>query len=75
MSSGEFRFVAKVNLLKSVLKQLEPASKAKFPKLIKDLEAVMQLRNKLAHSHLDTSAATIAAGHTDRIRRSYDDTF
>jgi hypothetical protein len=67
LNSGEFTFSAKVNLLKNVLKLRFPATLEKQPTLQKKLTELMEHRNTIAHSHLDTSFETIGKREPNQI--------
>jgi hypothetical protein len=69
LSSGSFTFSAKLKVLKAILKRELRSFGNEHPTLTKDLSDTMELRNKLAHAHLDTSFETIAKkGRRDCVR-------
>jgi hypothetical protein len=52
---ADVNFSQKVNILIKILKAYYPKVEEKYPTLYKDFEKVRKLRNRLAHSQLDTS--------------------
>jgi hypothetical protein len=61
-------FAAKIAILKKVLGLSYADRVASYQELLKGLDSIRRMRNKLAHSMLDSSSEYVARGNPDRVR-------
>jgi hypothetical protein len=67
MDSGDITFSRKTELLITVLERFHPKVLAAYPKLKDRLDKFRRFRNRLAHSHPDTSLDRLSDGKTDEV--------
>ena len=67
MDSGDITFSRKTELLTTVLDRFHPQLLGAHPKLKERLDKFRRFRNRLAHSHPDTSEARLNDGKSDEV--------
>ena len=60
LTGQDFRFSTRISLLEAVLEKLRPDLAKPAESLIKKLDKIRRLRNRLAHSHLNATREEIA---------------
>jgi len=68
MSDPDLKFSTKIQMLEQLLRLRYSDILTQQTDLIDDLDRVRLWRNRLAHSHLDTSGKFLSKGHKDRIQ-------
>src|SRR5882724_11192124 len=65
--ANDMRLSTKAVLLDKVLQHEFPQLRSAYPRLSKRLDALRIFRNRLDHSHIDTSEAALAAKKADEV--------
>jgi hypothetical protein len=74
LNGRDYTFASGIEILEKILDIHYHDLTQRYPKIIGDLNTILQFRNSLTHSMLDTSDGFLAKNYTDRIRLiSYDD--
>ena len=74
LNGRDYTLASGIEILEKILDIHYHDLTQRYPKLIDDLDKIIQFRNCLAHSMLDTSDGFLAKNYMDRIRLiSYDD--
>jgi len=68
LMAPELTFSTKIKILKAILELRYPDLLKEHPKLIGEIKKIKKLRNKLAHSMLDSSEEFLEKRYDDRIR-------
>jgi hypothetical protein len=68
LTGRDATFSGRLEILEKTASRWFPAFVACHPSLFSQLGKIRRLRNRLAHSHLDTSDEFMARGYTDRIQ-------
>lgn len=68
LTGRDATFSGRVDVLEKIAKKWFPEFVANHINLFDGLDKIRRFRNRLAHSHLDTSEAFLAKGYTDRIQ-------
>ena len=65
--ANDMRFSSKAALLDKILEREFPQLRKAYPRLKQRLDSVRRFRNRLAHAHVDTSEAALAARKSDEV--------
>ena len=68
LTGRDATFSGRVDVLRKIAEKWFPEFVANRSDLFDGLDKIRRFRNRLAHSHLDTSEAFLAKGYTDRIQ-------
>jgi hypothetical protein len=68
LTGRDATFSGRLEILEKITKRWFPDFVTSHASLFNQLGKIRRLRNRLAHSHLDTSDAFMAKGYTDRIQ-------
>jgi hypothetical protein len=65
--ANDMRLSSKATLLDKILEREFPQLRKTYPRLKQRLDSLRAFRNRLAHAHIDTSEAALAAGKSDEV--------
>jgi hypothetical protein len=71
LSGPDQTFSGRISLLQKIVNRSYKAFADEHPNLFDRLGKIRQFRNRLAHSHLDTSDEFLGKGYTDRIQINF----